>query len=127
MFLNFNFGPQRGWVHMVLVDSALRYRDFPRWPLGGPLGGLLPPKTPRLLGDSRPEDPMLGGCRPQDPSLYSGGLRFPDPREKCLVLLSVEEPFCMLVFGLDQELATKYNPKWCAGLIIGAYCTISRA
>ncbi len=44
-----------------------------------------------------------------------------------LTLLSVKQPFCILVFGLDQELATKWHYNWSPGLILGAFCIIFRA
>jgi hypothetical protein len=31
---------------------------------------------------------------------------------RLLYLLSVKQPFCILVFGLDQELATKWPYNW---------------
>ena len=46
-------------------------------------------------------------------------------RESCL--LSVKQPFCILAFGLDQALATKWNYNWSTGLILGAFCNICRA
>ncbi len=58
----------------------------------------------------------------------------PDPQLRCLriktpiaYLLSVKQPFCILVFGLDQELATKWLDDWFTGLILSAFCTIFRA
>ncbi len=44
-----------------------------------------------------------------------------------LRLLSGKQPFCILVFGLDEELHTKWSSNWSAGLILGAFCTILRA
>ena len=42
-------------------------------------------------------------------------------------LLSVKQPFYILVFGLDQEFATKWLYNWFTELILGAFCTIFRA
>ncbi len=42
-------------------------------------------------------------------------------------LLSVKQPFRVSVFGLDQELATKWHFNGSTGLMIGAFCTILRA
>ncbi len=42
-------------------------------------------------------------------------------------LLSVKQSFCILVFGLDQELATKWPYSWSTGLVLGAFCIIFRA
>ncbi len=39
-------------------------------------------------------------------------------------LLSVKQPFYILVFGLDQELVTKGPENWFTGLIFTAFCTI---
>ena len=39
-------------------------------------------------------------------------------------LLSVKQPFYILVCGLDQESATKWLYNWFTGLILGEFCTI---
>ncbi len=41
-------------------------------------------------------------------------------------LLSVKQPFYILVFGLGQELAAKWLYNWSTGLILGAFSTIFR-
>ncbi len=42
-------------------------------------------------------------------------------------LLPVKQPFCIFVFGLDQELATRWPYNWSAGLALGAFCIMFRA
>ncbi len=37
-------------------------------------------------------------------------------------LLLVKQPFCILVFGVDQECATKWHSNWSEELILGAFC-----
>jgi hypothetical protein len=42
-------------------------------------------------------------------------------------ILSLKQPFYMLVFGLDRELATKWLYNWSSGLVLAEFCTIFRA
>ena len=101
--------------------GSISARSRPDFGAGGSAGNRrnLPPRNQAEI------EPKSSRYRPKVPQYEVPQSH--STKSHSLDLLSVKQPFCISIFGLHQEFATKLYYNWSTGLILCAFCTIFRA